>query len=285
LTRPGRTGGAIAATRDVPADAHEVFGYLSSLENHWRLADRWIDVVSLGRGPGASPDEPPDRGEVTIRGPLGVQRTATTRVMDVDPPRSMAGSARIGRRTAATVTWSLDDRGGETRVRLTAEVGDATPLDRILLALGGRAWLQRRFASVLRRLADRFAPGVAIELDHLVVAVTDWSRSNAFYRDVLGAELVEMSRGRWAYRFGRRQLNVYGPGSESTVLPADPVRPGNSDLCFLWPGPIGDAVSHLERHGVDIVEGPVPRRGARGTGTSVYFHDPDGSLLELISYS
>jgi catechol 2,3-dioxygenase-like lactoylglutathione lyase family enzyme len=28
----------------------------------------------------------------------------------------------------------------------------------------------------------------------------------------------------------------------------------------------------------------VPRTGARGTGTSVYFRDPDGSLLEFISY-
>jgi catechol 2,3-dioxygenase-like lactoylglutathione lyase family enzyme len=28
----------------------------------------------------------------------------------------------------------------------------------------------------------------------------------------------------------------------------------------------------------------VPRQGAGGDGTSVYFRDPDGSLLEFISY-
>ena len=28
----------------------------------------------------------------------------------------------------------------------------------------------------------------------------------------------------------------------------------------------------------------MQRDGARGIGTSVYFRDPDGSLLELISY-
>jgi catechol 2,3-dioxygenase-like lactoylglutathione lyase family enzyme len=28
----------------------------------------------------------------------------------------------------------------------------------------------------------------------------------------------------------------------------------------------------------------VPRTGSRGAGTSVYFRDPDGSLLEFISY-
>src|SRR4029453_8802813 len=106
-----------------------------------------------------------------------------------------------------------------TDVTLSAELEEATPLDRLLLALGGRAWLQRRFASVLGRLADLFAPGAAIELDHLVVAVTDWSRSNAFYRDVLGAELVEMSRGRWACWFGGGRLSVIGPRAGARVSP------------------------------------------------------------------
>ena len=60
--------------------------------------------------------------------------------------------------------------------------------------------------------------------------------------------------------------------------------PGNSDLCFVWDGPIEAAQEHLERHGVRIEEGPVTRYGGRGQGTSVYFRDPDGSLLEFISY-
>jgi catechol 2,3-dioxygenase-like lactoylglutathione lyase family enzyme len=63
-----------------------------------------------------------------------------------------------------------------------------------------------------------------------------------------------------------------------------PVQPGNSDLCFVWDGPIGSAVEHLERQGVEVEEGPVQRTGAGGDGTSVYFRDPDGSLLEFISY-
>jgi catechol 2,3-dioxygenase-like lactoylglutathione lyase family enzyme len=126
-------------------------------------------------------------------------------------------------------------------------------------------------------------PGPA--LDHCVIAVSDWDRSNAFYTDVLGAELVELSYGRFAYRFGDQQLNVHGPGSEPHPRAADPVRPGNSDLCFVWPGTIEQAVSHLSGYGVEIEEGPVDREGARGTGTSVYFRDPDGSLLELIVYT
>jgi catechol 2,3-dioxygenase-like lactoylglutathione lyase family enzyme len=61
--------------------------------------------------------------------------------------------------------------------------------------------------------------------------------------------------------------------------------PGNSDLCFEWSGPIAEAVAHLQRLRVAIELGPVPRNGAKGRGTSVYFRDPDGSLLELISYA
>jgi catechol 2,3-dioxygenase-like lactoylglutathione lyase family enzyme len=125
----------------------------------------------------------------------------------------------------------------------------------------------------------------ALRLDHCVIAVTDWGRSNAFYRDVLGAELVDLDKGRFAYRFGGQQLNVHGPGSEPFPRAADPVRPGNSDLCFVWDGPIEAAVEHLGTLGIEVELGPVERHGAGGAGTSVYFRDPDGSLLELISYA
>ena len=120
-------------------------------------------------------------------------------------------------------------------------------------------------------------------LDHCVIAVSDWERSNAFYRDVLGAELIQRGAG-WAYRFGDQQLNVHGPGVKGDPLARDPVRPGNSDLCFRWDGPIEEAIEHLEARGIEVEEGPVPRQGAGGDGTSVYFRDPDGSLLEFISY-
>jgi catechol 2,3-dioxygenase-like lactoylglutathione lyase family enzyme len=123
------------------------------------------------------------------------------------------------------------------------------------------------------------------KLDHCVIHVTDWDRSNLFYQDVLGAELIERGGGAWAYRFGTEQLNVHGPGVAAGPLARVPVAPGNSDLCFEWEGPIEGAVAHLRDHGVTIEEGPVTRHGARGAGQSVYFRDPDGSLMELISYA
>ena len=123
-----------------------------------------------------------------------------------------------------------------------------------------------------------------VKLDHCVIHVSDWEISNTFYRDVLGAELVPRESG-WSYRFGDEQLNLHGPGVSPAPVAKLPVQPGNSDLCFEWPGPIDEAREHLERNGVEVEMGPVERSGARGTGTSVYFRDPDGSLLEFISYT
>jgi catechol 2,3-dioxygenase-like lactoylglutathione lyase family enzyme len=123
-------------------------------------------------------------------------------------------------------------------------------------------------------------------LDHCVIAVSDWDRSNAFYRDVVGAELVRHPDGRWAYRFGQQQLNVHGPGvSVGNLVARRRVEPGNSDLCFVWDGPIERAVEHLRRCSVAVEAGPLVRWGAGGKGTSVYFRDPDGTLLEFISYA
>ena len=125
---------------------------------------------------------------------------------------------------------------------------------------------------------------VQVTLDHCVVHVSDWERSNAFYRTVLGAEVVPVGGG-FAYRFGEAQLNLHGPGLNPTPVARLPVPPGGSDLCFAWRGPVEEAKAHLERYGVPVELGPVERFGAKGRGRSIYFRDPDGSLLELISYA
>jgi peroxiredoxin/catechol 2,3-dioxygenase-like lactoylglutathione lyase family enzyme len=123
----------------------------------------------------------------------------------------------------------------------------------------------------------------AVTLDHCVIHVSDWERSNAFYTTVMGAELIARPVG-YAYRFGDRQLNVHGPGVKPAEVARLPVAPGNSDLCFEWNGAITDAIRHLESCGVAVEAGPMQRFGAKGAGTSVYFRDPDGSLMEFISY-
>jgi hypothetical protein len=145
----------------VPARREAVFEFLSDLENHWEVGDRFIEVLSLDRSrAGASEPAPARGGHVRVRGPLGLRRTAATRVIEAEPPGFIAGTAQLGERTRARVSWTLAEVSEATEVRLSATVEDAGPLDRLLLNLGGRVWLRRHFAAILARLAERFERSV-----------------------------------------------------------------------------------------------------------------------------
>ncbi|MDQ3702635.1 MAG: hypothetical protein M3442_17190 [Chloroflexota bacterium] len=56
----------------------------------------------------------------------------------------------------------------------------------------------------------------------------------------------------------------------------------------MWQGGLAALREALQRAGATIAAGPVERAGGRdhgrATGTSVYTRDPDGNLLEFISY-
>jgi catechol 2,3-dioxygenase-like lactoylglutathione lyase family enzyme len=121
---------------------------------------------------------------------------------------------------------------------------------------------------------------VPTKLDHCVIHVSDWERSNKFYSEVMGAELVQRPAG-WAYRFGDKQLNVHGPGVKPAEVARLPVQPGNSDLCFEWEGSIESAIAHLKEHGIPIERGPIQRFGAKGPGTSCLLPRP-GRLVDGI---
>jgi hypothetical protein len=69
----------------------------------------------------------------------------------------MAGTAELGGGTTARVSWDLEPEGAKTRVRLGARIVRASLPDRLLLALGGGAWLSRRFEKILQTLAKRLS--------------------------------------------------------------------------------------------------------------------------------
>src|ERR1700689_610787 len=153
--------------------------------------------------------------------------------------------------------------------------GKATIAESYADARGGEIWLIN--ANIPEYLqANRF--------NHAPKRPRKLLLHNRQIRKVMGAELVARPAG-YAYRFGDKQLNVHGPGVKPAEVARLPVAPGNSDLCFEWIGPIADAIAHLGRCGVRIESGPMQRFGARGAGTSVYFRDPDGSLMEFMSYA
>jgi catechol 2,3-dioxygenase-like lactoylglutathione lyase family enzyme len=48
--------------------------------------------------------------------------------------------------------------------------------------------------------------------DHCVIAVSNWSASDSFYRDVLGAEIAPHDEWGAEYGFGEWKLSVHGFG-------------------------------------------------------------------------
>lgn len=126
-------------------------------------------------------------------------------------------------------------------------------------------------------------------LDHVAITCVDIEKTLDFYKSVLGAEThyeEEWRAGKIPVvilQVGLSRMSIHdaaSPAKPHAHLPT----PGSEDVCFRFDGPIAEAVALLARHGVDVIEGPVPRPAADGTlGQSVYFRDPDGNLLEFLT--
>lgn len=122
-----------------------------------------------------------------------------------------------------------------------------------------------------------------LRFDHIVLTVSDVDASCRFYEQVLGMRVVTFAGGRKALAFGEQKINLHQQGREFEPKARGPT-PGSADLCFVASTPIRSVLAHLEHCGIDVLEGPVPRTGALGPITSVYFRDPDGNLLEVANY-
>lgn len=118
-------------------------------------------------------------------------------------------------------------------------------------------------------------------LDHIVLRVSDITRTLDFYTRILGMHLERIIEDLPLYqvRCGRHliDLQVLPAG---TTLPAAGER-GFDHVCLLVQGDFPAIVQHLQAEGVTITFGPVELYGATGFGTSVYILDPDGHTLEL----
>lgn len=120
-------------------------------------------------------------------------------------------------------------------------------------------------------------------LDHLVLTVKDVAATCGFYARVLGMEVITFGEGRKALAFGRQKINLHQQGKEIEPK-ASVALPGTADLCLITTETPQAVLAHLRACGVPVLDGPVPRTGATGKITSVYFRDPDENLIEVSSY-
>jgi uncharacterized protein YndB with AHSA1/START domain len=132
----------IAAERAVDAPPERVFDFLADLRNHWRLERRFLELDELGE----------DGGTIRLKGPLGLSRRVETRVLEAERPIRVAGRADLRGGTVGLVSWDIRPSATGSVVRLSAEVPEAAPWDRLFLALGGRAWFEGLFRDALENL-------------------------------------------------------------------------------------------------------------------------------------
>lgn len=125
-------------------------------------------------------------------------------------------------------------------------------------------------------------------IDHVAITVADLDATCRFYTHVLDARIEEsyVIGGKLAVRrvaVGQAILNIHQYGNGVDLVARQP-QPGSVDICFRWDGGIDSAKQLLESRDVEIIEGPVDRISADAKpGSSVYFRDPDGNLVELLA--
>ncbi|SCG56195.1 VOC family protein [Micromonospora humi] len=116
--------------------------------------------------------------------------------------------------------------------------------------------------------------------DHLVLAVGDVERSLDFYCGTLGLAPVRVDR----WRAGEVPFPSVRVDAGTIIDLVVGERDGSTvDHFCLVVAPV-DWPSVVESGRFTVLTGPVPRFGARGTGTSIYVSDPDGNTVELRTY-
>ncbi len=108
--------------------------------------------------------------------------------------------------------------------------------------------------------------------------VDDPARSSRFYRDVFGFEEMVANDRLYALVIPDRLVLLLFRKGASASLPVPHDGTGQSHIAFAIPkAALEDWKAWLARHQLPILE---TRDWPRG-GTSLYFRDPDGHLLEV----
>jgi uncharacterized protein YndB with AHSA1/START domain len=130
----------------------QVFEYLADVANHAEFTDHYLVDWHLTRenpyGTGAG-------ARFRIKAPLNRFSWADLTLAELEPPYRIVEKGRGGKfnRVRMLGTYTLSPGPGQTtRVEYTLETEPAMLSDRLMEALGGRAWNKRQAAKAMRRL-------------------------------------------------------------------------------------------------------------------------------------
>ena len=133
----------------------------------------------------------------------------------------------------------------------------------------------------MSRASEPHGPLVEVlELDHVVLRVRDQERSRRFYMEVLGLGLEHVNPDFHLVqlRAGRHLLDLVPATGQGGPEPGG----GLDHLCLsIRVDDLAALAAALRARGVTVEGEPVARRGAFGTGPSLYIRDPDGHRVEL----
>ncbi len=129
-------------------------------------------------------------------------------------------------------------------------------------------------------------------MDHIVLNVEDDEKMVAFYSEVLQMPTERLEEYRAGeVPFPSLRLNPH------TIIDLFPKklwqrtsqqgggRENLNHFCItISKGDWDSLARRLQATNIPIERGPLHLRGARGTGTSIYFRDPEGNLIEARYY-
>jgi catechol 2,3-dioxygenase-like lactoylglutathione lyase family enzyme len=129
-------------------------------------------------------------------------------------------------------------------------------------------------------------------MDHIVLNVTDIDAMISFYAEVLQLKterLEEFRAGKVPFPSVRLNddtiIDFFPKEVWQKTASAGPGRENLNHFCLALCKSDWDALGErLKVNNVAIKEGPVQRWGAHGTGTSIYFLDPEGTMIEARYY-
>ena len=149
----------IAVSTTITKPREEVFEYLADIANHAEFTDHYLvdwhltraDPYGLGAG-----------ARFRVKAPMSRFAWADMTFVELDPPYRIVEHGRGGKynRVRMLGTYTLSPAaGGTTKVQYTFETEPPLLSDKLLEALGGRAWTRRKSAKAMRRLRSILEEG------------------------------------------------------------------------------------------------------------------------------